>query len=313
MVLMEKGTRSGRENELVANCDRFEIVPVQNRIVVIRDIPVLIDSDIAELYGVETKALNQAVKRNIARFPDRYRFQLTELEAIELVTKCDRFRKLKHSSTLPYAFTEQGIAMLSAVLHSETAVQVSIRIMDAFVTMHHLVSSASPIFRRLEAVEFNQLEMQRHQIEADKRIDEVFQIMQSKTVPNQGVFYDGQIYDAYTFVADLIRSATGRIILIDNYIDDTILTMLDKRRVNVSVKIYTARISQSLKLDIEKHNSQYAPIIISCYTKAHDRFLLIDDKVYHIGASIKDLGKKLFAFSLIQDMSADELLERIME
>ncbi len=294
--------------ELVADCDRLETEPIQSRIMMIRNVPVLIDKDIADLYDVETKVLNQAVKRNLERFPDRFRFQLTKDETLELVTNCDRFKKLKHSSVTPYAFTEQGIAMLSTVLHSPTAIQVSIRIMDAFVAMHHFVSSSSPIFKRLETIEFNQLEMLRHQAETDRRVDEVFKIMEQNTdVPHQGIFFDGQIYDAYSFVADLIRSANNTIVLIDNYIDDTVLTMLDKRKKGVFALIYTARITQSMQLDIEKHNSQYNPIDVSCYRKAHDRFIVIDNNIYHIGASIKDLGKKLFAFSLMHDITVEDL------
>lgn len=277
----------------------------------IRGQQVLVDRDLAMLYQVETKVLNQAVKRNIERFPERFRFQLTKEETIELVTNCDRFKLLKHSSVCPYVFTEQGVAMLSTVLRSATAVETSIKIMDAFVAMRHFVSFNAQLFQRLETIEYHQLEMKRRQEQTENRIDEIFDKINKSDMPQQGVFYDGQIYDAYTFVAGLVRIAECRIILIDNYVDDTVLTLLNKRNSNVAAYIYTDRISRNLQLDIDRHNSQYSPIMVGIYRMAHDRFLIIDDKVYHIGASIKDLGKKLFGFSLMQELTATELLTKI--
>lgn len=277
----------------------------------IRGQQVLVDRDLAMLYQVETKVLNQAVKRNIERFPERFRFQLTKEETIELVTNCDRFKLLKHSSVCPYVFTEQGVAMLSTVLRSATAVETSIKIMDAFVAMRHFVTFNAQLFQRLETIEYHQLEMKRRQEQTENRIDEIFDKINKSDMPQQGVFYDGQIYDAYTFVAGLVRIAECRIILIDNYVDDTVLTLLNKRNSNVAAYIYTDRISRNLQLDIDRHNSQYSPIMVGIYRMAHDRFLIIDDKVYHIGASIKDLGKKLFGFSLMQELTATELLTKI--
>lgn len=280
--------------------------PIENMIMTFRNTQVIIDRDLAKLYNVDTKVLNQAVKRNIERFPDRFRFQLSSTEKQELVTNCDRFNALKHSTSSPFAFTEQGIAMLSSVLRSDTAIKTSIRIIDAFVAMRRFVANTSHIFKRLETLEY-------HQLETDKRIDGIFQLMerQEKT-PKQGIFFDGQIYDAYTFVADLIRSAKRQIILIDNYIDDTVLSLLDKRESStVQALIYTAHISKALKSDIEHHNAQYTPIEVKIYKKSHDRFLMIDDNIYLIGASIKDLGKKLFGFSLMQNLSVTNLLKKI--
>ena len=272
----------------------------------------MIDRDLAELYGVETKRLNEAVKRNIERFPERFRFQLTKEEMNELVANCDRFNSLKHSTARPYAFTEQGVAMLSTVLRSETAVQVSIRIMDAFVAMRRFMTTNAEIFQRLSTMEYHQLEMQQHLQETDKRMEEVFRRLdEGNAKPMQGVFYDGQVYDAYTFVADLIKSARKRIILIDNYVDDTVLTLLDKRENTVSATIYTQQISHQFRLDIDRHNAQYAPIEVGTFRLSHDRFLCIDDDVYHIGASIKDLGKKWFGFSKMEILSPSELIERI--
>lgn len=286
--------------------------PIEGRIMSIRERQIMIDRDLAELYGVETKVLNQAVKRNMERFPERFRFQLTKEEMNELVTNCDRFNSLKHSTARSYAFTEQGVAMLSTVLRSETAIHVSIRIMDAFVAMRRFMTTNAEVFKRLSTMEYHQLEMQQHLQESDKRIDEVFRRLdEGNAKPQQGVFYNGQVYDAYTFVADLVKRAKKRIILIDNYVDETVLTLLDKRGNGVSAVIYTQQISHQLDLDIDRHNAQYSPIEVKTFRLSHDRFLCIDNEVYHIGASIKDLGKKWFGFSKMEILTPDELMERI--
>ena len=306
------------KGELVANCDRLQnnevivTTPIESRIMSIRGRQIMIDRDLAELYGVETKRLNEAVKRNKDRFPERFLFQLTKEEMVELVTNCDRFNSLKHSAARSYAFTEQGVAMLSTVLRSETAIRMSIRIMDAFVAMRRFMTTNAEIFQRLSTMEYHQLEMQQHQQETDKRIDEVFRRLdEGNAKPKQGVFYNGQIYDAYTFVSDLIKSAKKRIILIDNYVDETVLTLLDKREIGVAAIIYTQQITRHFQLDIDRHNAQYAPIEINTFRLSHDRFLCIDDNVYHIGASIKDLGKKWFGFSKMEILTPTELEERI--
>ena len=299
--------------ELVANCDRLVAVDnIEPLIKVIRGQQVMLDRDLATLYGVETKRLNEQVKRNMERFPERFRFQLTKEEMNELVTNCDRFNSLKHSTVRSYAFTEQGVAMLSTVLRSETAIRVSIRIMDAFVAMRRFMVTNAEVFQRLSTMEYHQLEMQQHMQESDKRIEEVFRRLdEGNAKPKQGVFYNGQIYDAYTFVSDLIKSAKRRIILIDNYVDETVLTLLDKREEGVSAVIYTQQISRQFQLDIDRHNAQYAPVDVETFRLSHDRFLCIDDDVYHIGASIKDLGKKWFGFSKMEILTPDELVERI--
>ena len=206
----------------------------------------------------------------------------------------------------PYAFTESGIAMLSSVLRSPTAIEVNIRIMRTFVAMRHFLASNTQIFQRLSNIEY-------HQIETDKRIEEVFKRLDANMQPQQGIFYDGQVFDAYQFVSDLVRKAKKTIVLIDNYVDDTVLTLLDKRNDGVSATIYTQQVSQQLQLDLARHNAQYAVIEVKNFNKAHDRFLLIDDEVYHIGASIKDLGKKWFAFTLMRDMTATELINKIQQ
>ncbi len=278
---------------------------IENSILTLRGIQVVIDKDIATLYGVETKYLNQAVKRNADRFPLSFRFQISEAEFEELVTNCDRFKTLKHSSSRPYAFTEQGVAMLSAVLHSPSAIQISVKIIDVFVRLRHFVTENADVFRRLDRLEIKQLE-------SDIKINKVMSLMEKQAViPNQGIFYDGQIFDAYLFVTKLIKGATKEIVLIDNYIDETVLTLLDKRESEVIATIYTKAIDRQLRLDLQRHNEQYSPIDIRLFGKAHDRFLIIDDSVYHIGASLKDLGKKWFAFSLMRDLDPQELIQKI--
>jgi len=265
---------------------------IRRKIFTIRGLQVMIDRDLSELYGVENKRLNEQVKRNSSRFPEKFRFQLTKNEKKELVANCDRFETLKHSPSLPYAFTEQGVSMLSAVLKSETAIKVSIQIMDAFVGMRKFIAGNAGIFQRLDNVEQKQLI-------TDTKLDKVFAALEAGDLkPKQGIFFDGQVFDAYVFIADLIKSAKTSIVLIDNYVDETVLTLLSKRPANCTATIYTKTITKKLKLDLKKHNGQYPPITIKIFNDAHDRFLILDDsEIYHIGASLKDLGKKWFAFS----------------
>ena len=262
--------------QLIETKTEVSPVTVENKIIVLRDIQVILDRDIAELYGVETKVLNQAVKRNINRFPERFMFQLTkdECSRSQIVTlNTGRGYNVKY---LPYAFTEQGVAMLSSVLRTDTAVEVSIKIIDA-----------------------------------EQNFEIVFAKFEENEPVRQGIFFDSQTYDAYTFVADRIREAKSRIILIDNYVDDTVLTILDKRDTGVAATIYTMQISKSFQLDIDKHNTQYPTIEVKVFRDSHDRFLIIDSSVYHFGASIKDLGKKWFAVTLMTEYTADELLQKI--
>ena len=295
----------------VTKCDNHELAGnIEPLIKVIRGQQVMLDKDLAMLYGVETKVLNQTVKRNIERFPNDFRFELSREECLRSQIVTSNGRGGNRYST--YAFTEQGVAMLSSVLRSKTAIEVNIQIMRAFVSMRHFMVNNASVFSRLETIEYHQLEMQQHQQEADKRIDEVFRRLdEGNAKPKQGVFYNGQVYDAYTFVSDLIKSAKRRIILIDNYVDETVLTLLDKRDNNVSAIIYTQQISRQFQLDIDRHNAQYAPIDVETFRLSHDRFLCIDDDVYHIGASIKDLGKKWFGFSKMEILTPNELVERI--
>ena len=297
----------------VTKCDNHELAGnIEPLIKVIRGQQVMLDKDLAMLYGVEVKVLNQAVKRNVERFPNDFRFQLTKEECLRSQIVTLNGKQGQHLKYMPYAFTEQGVAMLSSVLRSKTAIEVNIQIMRAFVSMRHFMVNNASVFSRLETIEYHQLEMQQHLQESDKRIDEVFRRLdEGNAKPKQGVFYNGQIYDAYTFVSDLIKSAKKRIVLIDNYVGETVLTLLDKRENDVSAVIYTQQISRQFQLDIDRHNAQYAPIDVETFRLSHDRFLCIDDDVYHIGASIKDLGKKWFGFSKMEILTPDELVERI--
>ena len=297
----------------VTKCDNHELAGnIEPLIKVIRGQQVMLDKDLAILYGVEAKVLNQAVKRNVERFPNDFRFQLTKEECLRSQIVTLNEKQGQHLKYMPYAFTEQGVAMLSSVLRSQTAIEVNIQIMRAFVSMRHFMVNNASVFSRLETIEYHQLEMQQHQQETDKRIDEVFRRLdEGNAKPKQGVFYNGQVYDAYTFVSDLIKSAKKRIVLIDNYVDETVLTLLDKRDNSVSAIIYTQQISRQFQLDIDRHNAQYAPIDVETFCFSHDRFLCIDDDVYHIGASIKDLGKKWFGFSKMEILTPDELVGRI--
>lgn len=268
---------------------------IESRIFTIRGLQVMIDRDLAELYGVEVKRLNEQVKRNIDRFPDNFRFQLSDKEFHKLVAICDRFKTLKHSTVNPHVFTEAGVAMLSAILHTPIAIQVSVRIINAFVAMRKTLSATMGLIQRVEGLE-------QKQIETDKKIDKVFDALESKeTVPKRGVFFNGQIFDAYTVAAKIIKSAKQSIILIDNYIDESVLTILSKKSKNVKVTLLTKDISKQLKLDVAKFNQQYPTIDAKIFNLSHDRFIIIDEKTaYHLGASLKDLGKKWFAFSKME-------------
>lgn len=298
---------------------------IQNRIYAIRDVQVMLDEDLALLYGVETKVFNQAVKRNRERFPDEFMFQINNDELSHLKSQIgfsnkDSLRSQnvtlnsargKHRKYLPYAFTEQGVAMLSAVLRSETAIKVSIQIINAFVAMRKFIMTNAQIFHRLDSVEQKQLE---HKSETDEKFDRIFNAIESiEITPKQGIFFDGQIFDAYKFISDLIRKAKKSIIIIDNYIDDSVLQLLTKRKKSVTVKIFTKTISKQLALDIKKFNEQYPAIEIKNFKNSHDRFIIIDNTtVYHFGASLKDLGKKWFAFSKM-DIGVVEMLTRLKE
>ena len=305
--------KTKEESELVINSDQLVFADkIESLIKVIRGQQVMLDRDLAALYGVEVKRLNEQVKRNIKRFPKDFMFQLTKEECLRSQIATLNEGRGQHLKYMPYVFTENGVAMLSSVLRSDTAIEVNIRIMRAFTSMRHFLQNNAEVFQRLSTLEYHQLEMQQHFQESDKRIEEVFRRLdEGNAKPKQGVFYNGQIYDAYNFVSDLIKSAKKRIILIDNYVDETVLTLLDKREDGVSAFIYTQQINRQFQLDIDRHNAQYPPINVETFRLSHDRFLCIDDDVYHIGASIKDLGNKWFGFSRMEILTPDELVERI--
>ena len=229
----------------VTNCDQLpEVIDIKPLIRVIRDQQVMIDRDLALFYGVETRRLNEQVKRNIARFPDDFMFQLNKEEFEDWKSHFATSNSIiMGARKLPYAFTEQGIAMLSSVLKSQTAVDVNIRIMRAFVSMRRFVATNAQLFQRLETVEYRQLEMKRHQEMTDKRIDKVFNLLETSIPPIQGIFYAGQVFDAYSFATDLICSAKKSLLLIDNYIDESVLLMLSKRRSGVCAAVYTQKIT----------------------------------------------------------------------
>jgi len=303
---MAKKENMGKDSELITECDKLEPmveitsveeIDVTKLIVIVREQQVLIDRDIAMLYGVETRTLNQSVKRNIKRFPERFRFQLTKQEMQELITNCDRFESMKHVPSLPYAFTEQGISMLSAVITSQTAIDMSIRIMDAFVGMRRYFSSNANVLQRLDRVEMQQLENKQWMEQTDSKIEQILETIEEltpKLLPEQ-VFPTGCVWDAWTYISDLVRSAQQRIVLIDNFVDDRVLSMFTKRADGVSATIHT-RYNEQFLTDLKKHNAQYPEIeFIQLPHRNHDRFLIIDDKVFLLGASLKDMGTGLCA------------------
>lgn len=288
---------------------------IETLIFTVRGKQVMLDYHLASLYDVETKRLNEQVKRNTNRFPISFMFQLNEKEwdalQSQIATTSNQSQiatsSQKHRSKLPYVFTEQGVAMLSAVLKSDTAVLASVQIMDAFVKMRQLISHSSLLQERLYNLETKQESNERN-------FEKVFKALEKTTPePKHGIFFEGQIFDAYTFIAKIIKSAKKSIILIDNYIDESVLTLLTKRTANVKAIIYTAKITQQLQLDLKKHNQQYPHIDLKQLKTSHDRFLIIDHtELYHIGASLKDLGKKWFAFSQIDSLT-NEVLNKLKQ
>lgn len=285
------------------------IEDIHNKIFTVRGVQVMLDSDLAKLYNIETKTFNQSIRRNIKRFPEDFRFQLNDDEKNELVTKCYQLQNLKHSYINPYVFTEQGVSMLSAVLKSDIAINRSVQIIRAFVNMKQFISSNNDLFKKINTIEKKQIE---YEIKSDEKFDKIFDALEQKQLkPTQGIFYDGQIFDAYRFISDLLREANKKVILIDNYIDDNTLTIFSKIP-HIKVTIYTHTISKQLKLDLEKYHTQYNNISVKIFKNSHDRFIIIDDKtIFHIGASLKDLGKKWFAFSKMDMALFEDIVSRL--
>ena len=273
---------------------------IKNLIYTIRGKQVMLDSDVAKLFNYATKDLNRNVRNNIERFPEYYCFRLTEDEYKLL--RCKNFTLNKngrgeHRKYLPYVFTEYGITMLAGLLKSEVAVNISIKIVNTFIEMRKFLNSNGQVFERLTNVEYKLLEH-------DKKFDKVFNQLQQEENIKQKVFFQGQIYDAYSLIIDIIKRANKKITIIDNYIDDSILKMLTKKNKNVEVVIITSDKCNIENIDVKKFNKEYPILKVAKTDKFHDRFIIIDNKeLYHCGASIKDLGKKCFAINKIEDIS----------
>ena len=287
---------------------------IQSRILPIRGVQVMLDRDLAELYGVPVKRLNEQVSRNIERFPAGFMFQLSATEFADLksqIATSSPDGNLSHLKSqiatsswggirkAPKVFTEQGVAMLSAVLTSPTAISVSIAIMEAFVRMRHFMIANAEVVGRMNVLE-------KKQVVTDAKVNEILERLDSSEAPLQGVFYDGQLWDARALVLKLIGSAKRSLILIDNWATPEVLDLFAKKRTGVKVTIFTSehydknhvprrKISEA---DIKTFNAQYPKLAVRYNESFHDRFLIVDDKeLYLIGASIKDLGRKCFAFT----------------
>ena len=301
----------------MSKLNSISILQVENRIFTIRDVQVMVDYHLAELYEVETKRINEQVKRNNKRFPRSFMFQLTlkewDLLQSQIATAEQQLDLQSQNATtkrrtLPYVFTEQGVAMLSAVLKSDTAVEVSVQIMNAFVSMRKLLSTNTLISHRLNNIELRQ-------VESDHKFEQIFKALERKDeIPTQGIFFEGEVFDAYELASKIIRSAKNNIVLIDNYIDESTLLHLSKKNKEVQVLLLSKTNSKELQLDIQKANKQYGNFTLKSFDKSHDRFLIIDQiEVYHLGASLKDLGKKWFAFSKMDKSSVTTILNSILE
>lgn len=311
-----------KENNIVLmdeklNVVTYEVENIKDLIYCIRGKQVMLDSDVAMLYHYTTKNVNKAMKRNIDRFPEDFCFQLTEkeIENLRFQNGTSSLEKENYGGRryLPYVYTEQGIAMLSGILKNEIAVQVSINIMRAFVEMRKFIANNGQIFERLTNVEYKLLEQGKEISNHEKKFEKVFnELQKNKEVEfKQKIFFNGQIWDSYSLIIDIIKTAKNKILIIDNYIDESILKMLSKKNKDVQVVILTSQNSNLTKLDINKFNKQYPILKVSSTNNFHDRFIIIDNKeLYHIGASLKDLGKKCFAISKIEDMEYVEKMSK---
>lgn len=292
-------------SEIQAKAEKSLIPAVMNEtdlrslVYVIRGQQVMLDSDLAALYQVETKVFNQAVSRNIERFPENFRFQLTAEEYVALRSQLVTSNGRGGRRYLPYAFTEQGIAMLSGVLRSDVAVQMSIRIMNTFVEMRRFIANNALLFERISNIELKQLEYQKS---TDERFDKVFRYIDDHAESQQKIFFDGQIYDAFSLLVSLIQKAEREIALIDGYVDVNTLNLLAKKQPNVRVKCYTYASARLTNQDVAQFNAQYPALEVTRTQVFHDRFLILDGTTaYHIGASLKDAGKKCFGITLLEE------------
>ena len=303
---MEKGLKRVENNNVIEYLDNN--VDIKDKIYIIRGKQVILDSDVARLYHYETKNLNKAVKRNIDRFPAEFCFQLTEDELNFLRFQFGTSKNNNYESkdsrggrrTLPFAFTEQGIAMLAGVLKSDIAIKISIKIINSFIEIRKFLNNNGQIFERLTTLEYKQLEN-------EKNIKQLFNMFQNEDDVKQKIFFQGQIWDSYSLILDIIKKAKKKILIIDNYIDDSILKMLSKKNKEVEVVILTSNKSNIQNIDIQKFNKEYPTLKVAKTNKFHDRFIIIDNKeLYHCGASIKDLGNKCFGINKIEDLEIIE-------
>lgn len=287
-----------------------ETKDIKSLIYVVRGQQVMMDSDLAMLYQVDTKVFNQAVNRNIKRFPENFRFQLTKEEFDALRSQIATSNGRGGRRYRPYMFTEQGIAMLSGVLRSDVAIQVSIRIMNTFVEMRRFIANNALLFEKVSNIELKQLEYQKS---TDEKFDKVFKYIEDHAESEQKIFFDGQIYDAFSLITSIIQKAQKEIILIDGYVDVGTLNILAKKNAGVDVKIYTYASAQLTNRDVANFNAQYPTLAVKKTQVFHDRFIIMDgNTVYHIGASIKDAGRKCFGISLINDPGLmTDLLKRL--
>ena len=312
---MSEETKEIVEKEIIQGSDiNIDENAIKSMIYVVRGQQVMLDSDLAMLYQVETKALNRAMKRNISRFPKDFCFQLTELESENLRCQIgtsslerDNYGGRRY---FPYVFTEQGISMLSAILRSEVAVNVSVKIMRTFVQMRRFLANNSLLFERIAEVEVKQIEYQR---DTDEKFDKVFQYISEHEEVSQKIFFEGQIYDAFSLLTDLVSKAEKELILIDNYVDIGTLNILAKKQEKVTVRVYTVKKTKLSAEDVSNFNKQYPALEVHYTGEFHDRFLIVDGLLaYHIGASLKDAGKKCFAINRIEDSAnIKDILKRL--
>ena len=293
--------------------DLLEARDIKSMVYTIRGQQVMLDSDLAMLYQVETGVVNRAVKRNKERFPEDFCFQLTEEEFLRCqigISKTEGTERRGGRRYMPYVFTELGVSMLSSILRSDVAVFVSIGIMRAFVEMRHFIANNTFLFEKVSSMELKQLEYQKS---TDERFDKVFRYIEDHTESEQKLFFDGQIYDAFSLITSIIRKASKEIILIDGYADVDTLNILAKKNDGVDLKIYTFASAKLTNKDISNFNSQYPTLTVKKTQVFHDRFIILDGQTaYHIGASIKDAGKKCFGISLLTDPKmVSELLNRL--
>lgn len=309
MEEMQKEEIVVKENKQLADIEISEVT-IKNLIYVVRGQQVMMDSDLAMLYQVETKVFNQAVKRNIERFPEKFRFQLTKEEYDSLRSQFVTSNGKGGRRYMPYVFTEQGIAMLSAILRSDIAIQVSIKIMDTFVEMRRFLASNALIFERINEIEVKRLAFQKS---TEEKFDKIFRYISEHEESSQKIFFDGQIYDAFSLLVNLVSKAEKKLVLIDNYVDVGTLNILSKKKSDVEAIVYTVRRTRLSEADVSNFNQQYPTLQVKYTGVFHDRFLIIDDLcAYHIGASVKDAGKKCFGINLIEDIRiVKDILERL--